>query len=121
MRLLANENIAPSIIRALRGSGHEVLSAKESMTGAADQAVLMRAVAEQRVLLTFDKDFGELAFRSRLPASCGVILLRMTPEGRERDIQRILAALLNRDDWAGAFWVIADRRIRKRPLPKPAP
>jgi len=73
------------------------------------------------VLLTFDKDFGELAFRSRLPASCGVILLRMTPEGRERDTQRIVDILRSRSDWTGAFWVVADRRIRKRPLTEPAP
>jgi predicted nuclease of predicted toxin-antitoxin system len=121
MRLLANENIAPSVISGLRNVGHDVLSVKEPMAGANDQAVLERAVVEQRVLLTFDKDFGELAFRSRLPASCGVIFLRMTPEGRERDIQRILGVLLGRDDWTGAFWVITDRRIRKRPLPEPAP
>jgi predicted nuclease of predicted toxin-antitoxin system len=120
MRLLANENIAPSVIRGLRNMGHDVLSAKESMSGANDRAVLTRAVAEQRVLLTFDKDFGELAFRSHLPASCGVILLRTTPQGREHDIQRILGVLVGRDDWTGAFWVIGDRRIRRRPLPEPA-
>lgn len=41
----------------------------------------------------------------------------MTPEGRERDTPRILKVLRGRDDWAGAFWVVADRRIRRRPLP----
>ena len=56
-----------------------------------------------------------------LPASSGVILLRITPQGRERDSRRILGILLGRDDWTGAFWVVTDRRIRKRPLPKPAP
>lgn len=117
MRVLANENIAPSEIRGLRGAGHDVLSAKETMAGASDQAVLMRAVVEKRVLLTFDKDFGELGFRARLPASCGVILLRMTPEGREPDTQRNLRVLLGREEWTGAFWVVSDRRIRKRPLP----
>jgi predicted nuclease of predicted toxin-antitoxin system len=116
MRMLANENIARSIVHGLRNLGHDVLWAKELMPGAPDQTILARAVAEARILLTFDKDFGELAFRSRLPASCGVILLRQTPEGRERDTQRILGVLISRDDWSGAFWVISDGRIRKRPL-----
>lgn len=87
------------------------------MRGADDAVILMRAAAEQRVVLTFDKDFGELAFRQRLPASCGVILLRFTPKGREHDIQQIVAVLLSREDWMGAFWVVSDNSIRKRPLP----
>lgn len=120
MRFVANENIAPSVVRGLREAGHDVLSVKESMLGAEDPNILARAVFEQRIVLTFDKDIGELAFRSRLPASCGVILLRMTPQGRESDTRRILAVLLSRNDWTGAFWVASDRRIRKRPLPTSA-
>ena len=116
MRVLANENIASSVIRGLRDAGHDVLSVKESMRGENDDVVLARAMAQERILLTFDKDFGELAFRRRLPASCGVILLRLTPEERQRDSERILGILSGREDWAGAFWVVADRRIRKRPL-----
>jgi predicted nuclease of predicted toxin-antitoxin system len=116
MRLLANENVAQSVIRRLRESGHDVLSVKESMTGAEDRTVLARAVAEERVVLTLDKDFGELAFRSKLSARCGVILVRITPRGRERDALRITEILLGRNDWTGAFWVITDVRIRRRPL-----
>ncbi len=86
------------------------------MTGAEDRAVLARAVVEERVLLTFDKDFGELAFRSKLSGRCGVILVRITPQGRERDAIRITEILLSRKDWTGAFWVINEARIRRRPL-----
>jgi predicted nuclease of predicted toxin-antitoxin system len=116
MRLLANENIAHSVVRRLRESEHDVLSVKESMTGADDRAVLARAVIEQRVLLTFDKDFGELAFRSKLSAHCGIILIRITPQGPKEDARRITDILLDRADWTGAFWVITDLRIRRRPL-----
>lgn len=62
MRLLANENIASSLVRGHREAGRDVLSAKESMTGAKDQALLMRAVAEERILLTFDKDLANWHF-----------------------------------------------------------
>jgi uncharacterized protein YijF (DUF1287 family) len=117
MRFLADENIPPTAIHRLRDSGHDVLSAKESMTGLADRGILARAVADGRVLITFDKDFGELAFRSSLPAACGVVLFRFTQRGRELDIQRIVHALMGRDDWPGAFWTVTDGNIRRRSLP----
>ena len=117
MRFLANENIPPSAIRLLREAGHDVLSIKETMIGSSDELVLARAVAENRVLVTFDKDFGELAFRWRLPASCGVVLFRTTPSTRDQDVQRVFQTLNSRTDWHGAFWTVTDRRIRRRPLP----
>jgi predicted nuclease of predicted toxin-antitoxin system len=118
MRCVVDENIPPTAVRRLRELGHDVLSVKESMTGFSDVEVLARAVAEMRVVVTFDKDFGELAFRSRLPTGCGVILLRLTQRGREQDISKIVEALNARDDWAGAFWTVTDRRLRRRPLLK---
>src|SRR5258706_12077233 len=117
MRFLANENIPPSAIQRLRDLGHDVLSAKESMTGEADTVILARAVAEQRVLATFDKDFGELAFRSRLPATCGVVLFRFFHRSRQMDIERVVNTLGGRDEWAGAFWTVMERGIRRRSLP----
>ena len=74
MRFLANENVTATVIRELRQRGHDVLSAKESMRSHKDEVILARAQAEERIVVTHDKDFGELAFRSQLPASCGVIL-----------------------------------------------
>ena len=71
--------------------------------------------------MTFDKDFAALAFRSNLPATCGVVLFRITPRGREEDAQRIFQTLRGRDDWSGAFWTVTDRRIRRRPLPRARP
>ena len=62
-----------------------MLSVKESMRSVQDDVILSRAQAEQRVVVTHDKDFGELAFRARLPASCGVVLFRLLRVGpRER-------------------------------------
>ncbi len=118
MRFLANENIPPTAIRRLRELGHDVLSVKESMTGSADATILARAIADQRVLVNFDKDFGELALRSRLPATCGVVLFRFTQRGRDHDIAKVVNALHARDDWQGAFWTVTDRRLRRRPLPE---
>ena len=94
-----------------------MLSVKESMRSERDEVILARAQAEQRIVVTHDKDFGELAFRSRLPASCGVILCRLTGSDPDTDNQRMLKALESRTDWTGHFSVITDNRIRMRALP----
>jgi predicted nuclease of predicted toxin-antitoxin system len=121
MRFLVNENVTATVIRELREQGHDVLSVKEALRSADDEAVLARAQADQRIVITHDKDFGELAFRSQLPASCGVILLRLAGTSPGSDNQRALAALESRTDWAGHFSVVTDNRIRMRPLPAVQP
>ncbi len=68
MRFLANENVASATVDALRAGGADVVWVKESMRGASDEEILERGRREERVLVTFDKDFGELAFRAGLPA-----------------------------------------------------
>ncbi len=76
MRFLANENFPAEAVEALRGRGHDVAWVRIDSPGVRDAEVLARAQREDRIVLTFDKDFGELAFRSRLPASSGMILHR---------------------------------------------
>jgi predicted nuclease of predicted toxin-antitoxin system len=117
MRFLANENVPGPVVAALREHGHDVFWVKESMRGADDPIVLARAQTERRVVVTLDKDFGELAFRSRLPAQSGVILIRLDWKDPETDNQIATAALLSREDWADNFAVIERDRIRIRPLP----
>jgi predicted nuclease of predicted toxin-antitoxin system len=117
MRILANENITATVIRELRVRGHDVLSVKESMRGEKDDVILARAQAEERLLLTHDKDFGELAVRAGLPASCGIVLFRLAGTDPDSDNRRILDTLESRTDWPGHFSVVTDDRIRMRPLP----
>ncbi|MDB9386777.1 DUF5615 family PIN-like protein, partial [Microcystis aeruginosa] len=82
MRFLANENFPLDAVEALGQNGHDVLWIRVESPGISDREVLSRAQAENRILLTFDQDFGELAFRSRLPASVGIILFRIrVPSG----------------------------------------
>jgi predicted nuclease of predicted toxin-antitoxin system len=119
MRLLADENLPGTVIVELRARGHDVLAVKESMRGEADTDILARAQAESRVVLTQDKDFGELAFRVGLPASCGVILFRLAGTDRDADIRRLLAVVDSRTDWSGVFAVASEKRIRVRALPPP--
>ncbi len=85
--------------------------------GADDVAVLARAVAENRVLITFDKNFGELAVHQKLPATSGVILLRIKATSSQEAAKKVTTVLTGRDDWPGHFSVIDDQRIRIRVLP----
>ena len=117
MRYLANENFPGPVVQALRAGGADVTWVAEDMRAASDKAVLARAQAEGRIVVTFDKDFGELAFKAGLPAACGVVLFRLTGSSPDEDNSRALAALAERQDWAGHFAVVQDDRIRMRPLP----
>ncbi len=78
MRVLANENFPLDAIEALRKNGHDVAWIREDACGSQDEDVLSRAQREDRILVTFDKDFGELAFHSKLPSTSGVILFRIS-------------------------------------------
>jgi predicted nuclease of predicted toxin-antitoxin system len=117
MRLLANENIPGPVVRALRQLGHDVLWIKESGPGTEDSVALALAQSEQRVVVTADTDFGELAFKSGLSAVCGVVLIRIDWSDPDHDNQLVVSAITSRDAWTGVFAVVERDRIRIRPLP----
>lgn len=117
MRILANENFPGDAVAALRQAGHDVAWVRAAAPGSSDEQVLAWAQAEKRLIVTFDKDFGELAFRSRLSAMSGVILFRVVPSSPEYVARVAVAALQSRSDWAGHFSVIEEGRIRMTPLP----
>ncbi len=117
MRIIVNENVTGTVIRELRRRGYDVISVKESMRGDDDTSILHRAETEDRLVVTHDKDFGELAFRHRLPASCGIVLFRLSGEDPSSDNQRFIDVLDSRTDWPGHFSVVTDDRVRMRPLP----
>ena len=76
MNLVADEGVDHAVVERLRQDGHEVLYVAELSPSAADDEVLQHANTRGAVLLTADKDFGELVFRQGLVHS-GVVLLRL--------------------------------------------
>lgn len=116
MKFLANENMAGAAVTALRAKGHDVVWVRTDAPGSRDEDVLSRAVSEQRVLITFDKDFGELAFHSNLPATCGIILFRIPAPSSSFVANAVVAAIESRSDWTGHFSVVEKNRIRMRKL-----
>lgn len=103
----------------LRSHGHDLVWIEEETPGIDDQAVLSRATAERRILLTADKGhFGRLVFRNRQKAPYGVILFRIQDQKPSDRAQTIVTALESRTNWQGHFSVVKDANdIRMRPLP----
>jgi predicted nuclease of predicted toxin-antitoxin system len=117
MKILANEKFPRSAVDAMRSAGHDVLWARTEMAGVGDDEILRRAQSEGRIVVSFDKDFGELAFRWGLPASCGVILFRFVVVSPELASRRVIEALDGGADWSGHFAVVDEFRVRLRALP----
>ena len=117
MRLLADENVPGVFVATLREAGHDVAWVRTDAPGSADREILSRAQDEGRIILTFDKDFGDLAFRFGLPSGSGIVLFRLPPPATEHEATLLATILASRDDWAGHFAVVERGRIRIRPLP----
>ncbi len=95
---------------------HDVVYVAESQRGAADPDVLRRADSEQRILLTEDKDFGELVYRLRRPAH-GIVLLRFDVAQRTLKIPRLRSLVaIAAERLPGTLVVLEATKTRFRPL-----
>ena len=74
---LANENFPGAMVKILRDQGNDVLYAAESLVGSSDLMIIDTALTQDRVVLTFDRDFGELVFRHRTPPASGIVRFRL--------------------------------------------
>lgn len=101
----------------MRLHGHDVAWVRDAAPGSRDQEILEWACDDARILITFDKDFGELAFLAKLPSSSGIIPFRISVPSAAYVARVAVAALESRTDWAGHFAVVEDGRIRMPPLP----
>ncbi len=117
LRFLADENVPDAAVRALSEGGHDIVKTRNIRSGMEDAEVLDLAILENRILLTFDKDFGELA-RAKLKWAqvSGVILLRLPMRNPVEAAKRIALLINARSDWPGHFSVIEEDRIRMRRL-----
>jgi predicted nuclease of predicted toxin-antitoxin system len=118
MRFLADENFPFPSIRLLRQAEYDIASISEGSSGIEDVEVLSRAVDEQRFILTFDRDYGELIYRLRLTAPIGVIYLRFRPHYPAEPAE-ILLNLLRAEgvQFESRFTILERDRLRQRPLP----
>ncbi|MFH0765630.1 MAG: DUF5615 family PIN-like protein [Calditrichota bacterium] len=118
MNLLADENIDQPIVDELRKEGHDVVYVLEMAPGISDDEVIALTQDEQRLLLTSDKDFGEMIFRQK-KVCAGVILLRLAGLSPKFKARIITALIRERaDEFFGNFAVVAPGRVRIRKTSK---
>jgi predicted nuclease of predicted toxin-antitoxin system len=116
MRFLADENIEYPIISILRENKVDILAVREIMKGATDSEITEYAFLNDLLIITSDKDFGELTFRLQKP-SCGIILLRISEADCKVKAEMLLAALQKiSEDALNKFIVIDKFKIRFRSI-----
>ena len=112
MRFLVDECTGPKVTKWLKGEGHETFSVYDVSKGMTDESVLKYANDNNQVLITNDKDFGELVFRLLIPHK-GIILLRLEDERFENKITVLRKLLkLYSDDLPNNFVVVTERTVR---------
>lgn len=122
MKFLADENFPSASANRLREAGHDVVTVAEGAPGSEDAGILAWAAREERVVLTFDRDYGDLIFRQRLPTPPGVVYLRLPFSTPEEPAERLLRLLAVSDlSVEGMFTVVERERARQRPLPASPP
>lgn len=116
MTILADENIDGVLVNLLREAGHTVKWIAQSSPGVADDVVLASSVSELSLLITKDKDFGDLIFNHYQNAS-SVLLLRLKKISLQDRAEMILDIVENHaDELLGNYSVLTNNKLRIRPL-----
>jgi predicted nuclease of predicted toxin-antitoxin system len=114
--LLADENVPRPVLARIRSDGWSITAIAEFSPGDTDEQVIVRADQNDWVLVTHDRDFGELAI-ARQHHVRGVVLLELERLSLASQAERTSAVLAeHRSDLVGFFTVIEPARIRRRPL-----
>ncbi len=117
MQFLADENFPLDSIQLLKEKGFVVRSVFDIYRGKPDPFLLKEAVAAEEIILTFDKDFGELVFKSLIKGCKGVVLFRIEKFLPEIPAQ-LLISIINEGNISleNNFTVINADKIRQRPI-----
>jgi len=98
-------------VNALKTSGIDIVPIKEYTSGISDEAVLEAANKQNRILITFDSDFGELIFKQKLKAR-GVILLKFAPKSTQQIVDTTLNVLKTQAKIEDHFLIVKEKKIR---------
>ena len=111
MKIVADESVDFGIICSLRKTGFQVVAIAETNQGITDMEVLSIAVHNNALLITEDKDFGELSFRLRLK-HCGILLIRLSDLKRDERVELAAKTIhLHIDKLINSFSVLTKQGI----------
>ena len=112
MRFLVDECTGPRVAEWLRTEGHEVFSVYDDARGIDDEIIILKALDENWILITNDKDFGELVFRERRKHH-GVVFLRLSDERALNKINVLQSLLKNHADKLNdQFVTVTEKTVR---------
>ena len=114
IRFLVDESTGEEVASYLRRHGYDVVSVAEMFPQADDTWILQFAVNEQRIVITNDKDFGDMVFRDH-GEHCGIVLLRLSDTSASVKKQVALHVIQRYgEELNGAFCVASETRSRLR-------
>lgn len=117
MNFLANENFPLPSIRILRAAGHDVQSVVEDIPSVSDTFILALVVHENRIILTFDRDYGELIYKHRQNVPLGIVYFRFIARTPEEPAYKLLQLLSDETiTLEHRFTVLEPDQIRQRVL-----
>ena len=112
MRFLVDECTGPKVAEWLRDQGHQVFSIFDKASGISDDDILATALTDNWILITNDKDFGEMVFRERRPHN-GIIFLRLDDECAANKIEVLRQLLKNYSEkLSGQFVTVTETKVR---------
>jgi len=116
MKFLIDENVGITITKYLRDQGFDTKSVSELYPSRNDSTIINNAKKEERIIVTNDKDFGYLIFKSKLSSS-SIILFRFKEENPTEKINAIRTILGFPEEKILNHFIVADEnKIRIRPL-----
>jgi predicted nuclease of predicted toxin-antitoxin system len=114
LKFIVDESCGIKLAEALQREGYDTVPVIGTMTGTQDREILEKAFREERIVITNDKDFGELVYRQGLDHA-GVILLRLEEDSPIARISIVKKTILRfQGKLKGRFVVATEKKIRVR-------
>lgn len=114
MKFIVDESTGTAVVEYLESHGFDVVSVHDETPGIDDYLIVNRAFAEGRIIITNDKDFGELVYKQQLKHK-GIVLLRLEDERASNKVAVIRDLLsLYSQRLKNSFTVVTENKIRIR-------
>jgi predicted nuclease of predicted toxin-antitoxin system len=111
MKFVVDECVGKKVVLWMKSQGYDVISIQEQFKGFPDEEVLKIALLSQRVLITSDKDFGDMIFRDKKDFF-GLILLRIADDDVKLKIMTLGNLLLENTNFEGVFVLATGKTVR---------